>query len=132
MPKYLWKLNFWPPILASYINPSLEKVRTANPSLYSAEALVSSVINAALVDAPNSKLPLVNLSKSFLSLKKIIWLKAWPLNWSPIDNWVTVVCPINLSFSKTLPFPLAHLLFQFLLSQYLENIISSCFFKIRF
>tara|TARA_B000000532_G_scaffold128976_1_gene103400 strand:- start:235 stop:363 length:129 start_codon:yes stop_codon:yes gene_type:complete len=42
--------------------------------------LAPSEINAALADAPNSKLPSVNLARDFLSLKKIIWLNACPPN----------------------------------------------------
>ena len=69
--------------------------------------MAPSEINAALADAPNSKLPSVNLSRDFLSLKKIIWLNACPPNWKPIDTWVNVVFPITFPFSNTSPLPLA-------------------------
>ena len=101
------KSKFWPLILSSIIKPPFEKVRTATPSLYSGDALAPSVINAVLSEAPNSKLSYLNLSRSFLALKKIIWLKAWPPYFRPIDNLATEVEPITSSFSKTSPFFLA-------------------------
>ena len=59
-------------MLASYINPPFERVKTRTPSLYAASVEAPSPIRAALADAPNSKLPWVNLSVSLLFLKKII------------------------------------------------------------
>src|SRR6188768_3403897 len=96
VPAYLGLLGlylyFWPPRVASYIKPPLATVNTAMPFWYPLLALAFSLLELALVPepavevdaeaaaviatavacAPNSKLPLVNLSKDSLFSKKII------------------------------------------------------------
>ena len=95
------KLNFCPPIEASYIKPPFGSVKIATPSLYSTSTATPAVNATADACAPNSKFPRVNLLSASTSLKNMISLNAWAPNCRPILSCVTSVLPIKLPFSKT-------------------------------
>src|SRR5580704_7356163 len=102
-----WKLNFCPPMLASYIKPPLATVNTATPALYLALAEAPSAAATALTCASIVKCPPLNDSSASLLSKKMISEYCWPPSCAPTVTCVSDVVPITAPCWITSPSPCA-------------------------